>query len=235
VVLPTARGASDSGTTLPELLVSIILFGVVGAAVSVAIIATIRTTRGTDERVQNLSGAQLAVEDMSKLIQTAARLPVAAGNPMSPAIIVATQSELKFYGYDKPGSPPSIIDFSVSNGDLIETVTHSTNSGANACSPPYTYGGSRTRVLAQGLDDSPAIFSYATQPDAGGVVGGQPLTMTGSPPALSSAARDSVKLVTIQLEVDHDPNPGVAATVAKTVVALPNQLVPTPSLRTSAC
>jgi type II secretory pathway pseudopilin PulG len=235
VAFPTASGQSDAGTTLPELLVSIILFGVVGAAVSVAMIATIRTTRGTDERVQNLSGAQLAVEDMSKLIQTAARLPVAAGNPVSPAIIVATQSELKFYGYDKPGSPPSIIDFSVSNGDLIETVTPSTNSGANACLPPYTYGGSRSRVLAQGLGESPAIFSYAEQPEHAAVLGGQPLTMTGSPPALSSADRASVELVTILLEVDHDPNPGVASTVAKTVVALPNQLVSTDNLRASAC
>lgn len=234
---PDPHGSPDRGTTLPELLVSIVLFGVIAAAVSVTIIATMRLSRGTDERVQNLSGAQVAVDDMSKLIQTAAQLPVAAGDTPSPAITEATASDLHFYGYNDPGKPPSDIEFWVNNGDLLETITPVTGSGASGCLPPYALDQTdkRTRVLAEGLGDSPEIFSYATQPSTGGVVGGSTLAMAGSPPALSSDDLGDVELVTIALDVNDDPNPGVGSTVASTTVALPNHLVSVDNLRNSAC
>jgi type II secretory pathway pseudopilin PulG len=233
----------DAGTTLAELMVSTLVFTIILIVAGTALTMTIRTSRGTTERSNNLSGAQLAVDSMSKLIQTAAQPPAVVGGTPASAIITATANDLKFYGYYNPGAGPAKIEFSVISGNLVETVTPSTNSGANVCTPPFSYGATPTisRTLATGVGTSPTIFTYATQP-ATPVVSGSPMALSGTPASLTSTQLGQVELVTITLSVNNsgtsptgDANPPVSATGAQTTVSLPNHYVASTSIPGSAC
>lgn len=226
--------AADAGTSLAELLVSIVVFGIIGTIVTVTIIFTIGTSRATDDRVADLSGAQVSIDAMSKLIQTAAQPPAVSGATPAAAVIKATATDFQFYGYDVPGSPPAKIEFAVVNGDLQETVTPSTNSGPNACMPPYSYGAGVTRTLATGVATTEPIFSYYSQPTTADL-NGVPLSLVGSPPSLSATDMANVELVAMSLSVGNSTNPSVVSTAATTTVALPNHLVAVASLPGSAC
>jgi Tfp pilus assembly protein PilW len=228
-----ANGA-DAGTSLAELLVSMLVSSIIGTIATVSVIFTLRTSRATGARVTNLSGAQVALDAMSKLIQTAAQPPAVKGATPVTAVIAATATDFKFYGYNAPGAPPAQIEFKVVNGKLLETVTPATNSGPNACLPPYTYGASTTRTLATGVNTSHPVFTYFSQPTAANL-SGAPLSLIGSPPALSAVDRGGVELVGMTLSVGQSSNPKVAPTGASITVSLPNHLVATPSLPGAAC
>lgn len=215
----------DNGTSLAELMVSILVFGIIMIVATSCVIMIFRTYRGTNERASNLGGAQLAVDAMSKLIQTAAQPPVANGGTSPSAIITGTGNDLKFYGYNLPGQGPSVIEFSVNaSGQLVQSVTPSTNAGANICTPPFSYGTTTTRVLANGLSTTATIFTYATQ-STPPTIGGSTLTLSGTPAALSSAQAATVELVKINMSVNVSSNPKVSNTGAQTLVTLPNKLV----------
>jgi type II secretory pathway pseudopilin PulG len=226
------RAASDAGTSLAELLVSVLVFGIVGTIVMVSISVTLGTSRATNARVNNLSGAQVALDAMSKLIQTAAQPPAVEGATPAAAIITAKTNDLKFYGYDNPGAPPAQIEFAVVGDELRETVTPSTNTGPDACMPPYAYGSGVTRVLATGVSAGP-VFSYFSQPTAASLAG--VALAPGGSGSLSAADLPDVELVGMNLEVGQDSQPKVAGTNAVVTVALPNHLVDPLNVPGSAC
>ena len=225
---------SDAGTSLAELMVSIVVFGIIAMTVTITVTMTLRTFRATTDRVSNLGGAQVSLDAMSKMIQTAAQPPAIVGGTPTSAIIKATGTDFKFYGYDNPSAPPAEIEFAVVNGNLLETVTPSTNSGPHACSPPYSYGTGSTRTIATGINAVGNVFSYYSQPTAANITG-VALPFVGSPPALSTADLANVELVGINLSVGKSTNPSVTPTNASITVSLPNHLVATASLPGSAC
>jgi type II secretory pathway pseudopilin PulG len=229
-----ATGPADAGSSLAELLVSMVVFGIVGAIVTVTVTMTLRTSRATTDRVDNLSGAQVALDAMSKMIQTAAQPPAVNGVAPSAAVFKATGTDFAFYGYDTPGAPPAKIEFVVVNGNLRETVTPSTNSGPLACQPPYAYGTGVTRTLASGVSTSSPVFSYFSQPTATNLTG-MALSLVGTPASLSTSDMAAVELVGVTVLVGQNTNPSVAPTGATITVSLPNHLVATTSLPKSAC
>lgn len=227
-------GARDEGTSLAELLVSIVVFGIIAAIVTTTVTFTLRASRATSSRVGDLSDAQVTLDAMSKVIQTAAQPPAVEGATPAAAVIEATGTDFEFYGYNDPGAPPAKIEFALVGNEVQETVTPSTNSGPDACDPPYTYGAGTTRTVATGVSSSQPIFSYFAQPTAANLTG-VPLTLVGRPGALSTADMARVELVGITLSVNQSTNPPVASTGATITVSLPNHLVATPNLPGSAC
>jgi hypothetical protein len=129
-------------------------------------------------------------------------------------------------------------------GELVETVTPSTNAGPNACLPPYAYGASRSRVLARGLRSTASVFSYFGKPTTGSLTGAA-APMTGNPPSVPTTTPDltpdvvdsvsDIELVQIDLSVGTSSNPAVAPTHATIAVSLPNHLVASVNLPDSAC
>ena len=222
-------------SSLAELLTSMLVFGLVAIVVTTAMIMTLRTSRATSTRANSLGDAQVALDAMSKVIQTAAQPPAIEGATAAAALITATTTDLKFYAYNSPGSPPAQVEFRVTDaGELVETVTRSTNSGPSACLPPYHYGSGSTRVLARGISSGTQIFSYFGKPTTSNM-NGSALTLAGTPPRLATSDLGNVELVGIDLTVDPDSHPSVAATHATITVSLPNHLVAAANLPDSAC
>ncbi|HEX3900803.1 MAG TPA: hypothetical protein VHW74_16745 [Mycobacteriales bacterium] len=241
IVRLSQGGRDDRGTSLAELLTSIVLFAIVGGIVTTAITVTARTSRATQTRSSDLSAAQLALDAMSNLIQTAAQPPAVVGVAPVAAVISASSDDLGFYGYGHPGAPPEKIEFAVRGGVLTETITPSTNTGPGACKPPYSYGAASSRVLATGVSMTTPVFTYFGQPTVAAPTP-TPMPLVGSPPTLpptvvqtpaSNQGLSAVELVRIVLNVDQSSNPAVAPTGATITVALPNHLVS--SVPGSAC
>jgi prepilin-type N-terminal cleavage/methylation domain-containing protein len=227
--------APDEGMTLPELLVSIIVFGILAGAVVATMISTLGFFRGTNARANDLNGAQVAVDAMAKALQTATVLPVVSGTAPD-AVISAGPTSLSFYAYDTPGKGPSQIRFFLDPaGELVEQ-----RMAAKSCSPPFVYGTMTQRVLATGVTSgTPALFTYETAPS---VVypSGSPLPFVGSPPQLHSDPSDPpadqpghtgdddvgyVETVNIALSVYGTSGSDVKPTLVNTAVDLVNHQI----------
>ncbi|HWA66083.1 MAG TPA: type II secretion system protein [Mycobacteriales bacterium] len=222
----------DLGMTLPELLVSIIVFGILAGAVVATMTSTLGFFRSTSARASDLNGVQVAVDAMAKALQTATVPPVVSG--VAPdAIISAGPSDLSFYAYDTTGKGPSKIRFFInSSNQLVEQRTAATN-----CTPPFTYGATTSRVLASGVTSGdPSLFTYDAAPTPS-QVSGSPLPFVGSPkllrsdpdPVLAQQHNDDdigkVEMVNISLSVYGTPGAKVQASTASTTVDLVNHLV----------
>jgi prepilin-type N-terminal cleavage/methylation domain-containing protein len=222
----------EAGMTLPELLTSIIVFGILAGAVVATMTSTLGFFRGTNARANDLNGAQVAVDAISKALQTASVPPVASGTAPD-AVISAGPTDLSFYSYDTPGKGPSKLRFFINpSGQLIEQRTAATN-----CAPPYTYSAMTQRVLASGVSGGdPSLFVYDAQPTTT-FPAGSPLPFVGSPqllrsdpnPVFAQQRNDDdvgkVDMVTINLSVDGTRGANVKSTAVTTTVDLVNHLV----------
>jgi prepilin-type N-terminal cleavage/methylation domain-containing protein len=223
----------DEGLSLVELMVSIVIFGMIGAALTATVIITSQTVRNTSARADDLNNVQVALEDMTKLIATAANPPVPAGQTQVTALITAKNNDLSFYGYNKPGQAPSLIRFYVdSSNQLIESYTPSSQ-----CVWPYTWDTTQTRsrVLARNLTPGQTVFTYFAAPTTP-YPQGSPLPLTGSPAALDTTTSSPlVEEVGLSLSVDVVTAPDIPPTVATTQILLPNHQVDAQLLPESAC
>jgi prepilin-type N-terminal cleavage/methylation domain-containing protein len=229
--------ARDSGMTLPELLVSIIVFGILAGAVVATMVSTLGFFRGTTARANDLNGTQVAVDAMAKALQTATVPPVASGTAPD-AVISAGPTSVSFYAYDTPGKGPSQIRFYLDPaGELVEQRVAAKN-----CAPPFVYGAMTQRVLATGVTSgTPALFTYETAPSVD-YPSGSPLPFVGSPSQLHSDPTDPpvgqtghkgdddvgyVETVNITLSVYGTSGARVQATGDTTTVDLINHLAQT--------
>lgn len=220
-------GAKDDGYSLVELLVVMVMFSIIMVVVMTAVIASLRTYRGTSARAIDQNSEQVALDAMSKALRTAAPQPVASGTAGN-AILTAGPTDLKFYTYDVAGMGPSLVEFQVSGTNLTESVSHATN-----CTPPFTYGPTVTRTVATGLTAGQTVFTYATAATSG-APSGTTLTPTGSPALLSAANLANVELVTLNLSVASNSN-AAAATTAFSTVSLSNHLVASAKIPGTSC
>jgi prepilin-type N-terminal cleavage/methylation domain-containing protein len=219
--------------TLPELLVSIIVFGILASAVVATMTSTLGFFRGTTARASDLNGAQVAVDAIAKELQTATVPPVASGATPPDAVISAGPSDLSFYSYDTPGEGPSRVRFFIdSSSQLIEQRTPATN-----CVPPFVYGAMTHRVLATGVTSGdPSLFSYDAPPTVAFPTG-SPLPFLGTPQLLRSDPNPvfaqqnndddvgKVEMVTIALSVYGTNAAKVKPTAVTTTVDLVNHLI----------
>jgi prepilin-type N-terminal cleavage/methylation domain-containing protein len=229
------RRTDDRGMTLVELLVSMGVFTVLGLAVMATTITTMRTTRNTSARNDDLNKVQVAMDAMTKYIRTAAQPPVPSGVAASTAMISAGPTDIQFYGYDKPGAAPSLIRYYVDGTNrLIEERTPTSQ-----CTAPYTWAAAnkQTRVLATNLSTGQTIFVYHTVPVSAPVPmpTGSPLPTSGSPAVVAAADLVNIDSVAITLSVDVPTSPDIPSTRASSTVALQNHDANNTLLPGAAC
>lgn len=164
----------DSGMTLVELLVAMVLIGVLGAIVSAAVLMSHRQVRIADDEATGLSDTRVVVERLGRDIRGSRG--VDAG---------ATESNLVLwidYNSDYVRNTASQAD---------EIVTWSVvDQGTGQYNTLRQTAGGDVQIQARTLVSNLA-FCYQTEPDS-------PCLAT----PLSSAAADSTRLITVTLEYD---------------------------------
>lgn len=142
-----AAAAQDSGFTLVELLVSIVLLGVVGAIASAAVITATKTQRSTDGVVTARTEATKSVDRMSRDLRAANPLRAAAATDVTIDTLRGSTCERRRYYVD--GSNRLMLS--------IAPFTSGVGCGVSGATP----GTATTTVIADEVSaGGTPLFSY---------------------------------------------------------------------------
>lgn len=184
------RPRGDHGTTLAEMLVALIVFGVFATFISTTVLQTTRLTTTSGLRESGAQRASLVMNQISKDLRTAVRL--GPSNAPQVAFLSATETEVAFYSNVQPVILRERLY--VSGGELFRETklpdVGSTFPNLTYTSPDPTR--TTTRRLATTALQTAGLFTY---------------TVKGSPAPLTTVPTASLKDVTaIELLVALDPD-----------------------------
>lgn len=90
----------DRGTTLAELVVAMLVFGVFGTFLATSVLQTTRLTRDSAVRERTAQAASTAMAQITRDLRTALRVGPPAGEQV--AFVTATATEVTFYSAVEP-------------------------------------------------------------------------------------------------------------------------------------
>jgi prepilin-type N-terminal cleavage/methylation domain-containing protein len=185
------RPQGDDGTTLAEMLVALIVFGVFATFLSTTVLQTTRLAKTSALREGAAQTASLVMQQISKDLRTAVRL----GPSTSPqvAFLSATPTEVSFYSNVEPEIVRERLY--VSGGELFRETKRP---DAGSTFPDLTYASTdpartTTRRLATTALQSTGLFTY--------YVKANPTTPLATVPA---ADLKDVTAVGLQVALDPD-------------------------------
>jgi prepilin-type N-terminal cleavage/methylation domain-containing protein len=219
------RLRSDSGFTLVEVVMVLLLLGIVMTFTLKAMASYERAATGGIRRLENLGEARTLIEVISKDIRTATKLTV-TGSPFLPdpahptTYVLADDNAVTFYAnLNLSSTCPKKVQLYVNANKEIREVVTEPNSGV---SPPdcgtYTQYAPRSRLVGQyvaNAADEP-IFTYYY--DNGGVLTAFPTSAT----PLTTANGALVNSIGIELAIRKDTSLWVSHTTLINRVRLPN-------------
>jgi type II secretory pathway pseudopilin PulG len=223
----------EAGTTLPEMLVVMSLFLLIGGLVATTTVFAQRQTGITETRQRNGDGARIAMEAMSKTLRTAIQpaqlqygcLNCTGSAAGSSAVTSASTTSVRFFAnLDNAGAGPTIVTFATTldtttnTGTLTQTL-QAPNAGS---APNFTYctpGPTcpvTTRTLVRGVawPVSPAMFTFFDS--SGATIA---TAADGTVPAASLADIDALD---ITITVDAKRGYASAPTTVTNRVQMPN-------------
>jgi len=226
---------SESGMTLVEMAVVVVLLGIVTAFVLQSVASYERAATGGIRRLENLDEARVLMAVMTKDVRTAAKLD-ASLSPFVPSadpdVALADDNEVTFYAnLNMTTSCPKVIHLFVNERrELIEEVTEP---AAGSTTPPnclYDYadpGLTRTRLVGQYVandlnDPDHAIFTYYYDDGSGTLVQFSNQDAPEDLTPLSTSDALLVQAVGINLEIRKSTALPVAVTTLMNRVRLPN-------------
>ena len=223
----SVRG-DDAGVTLVELTVTMLVLASLVSMLVLMVTAGQRVSLGVKERMDQSNSSSLAMERMSRNLRTAVlqsqlttvcTLSVCTDS----AFLQGGPTSVQFYAdVDNPNNSigPSRVTYTVTNGNLIETLQKPDSPNPDASGYHYCTGGNgcviRTQTLATNVQTTDPVFSYysSAAPNVAMVMGtGNVLT------AAQLKLVDSID-VNIQVLVPGGANVGGATMIQR--VALPN-------------
>ena len=194
----------ERGTTLAEMLVALIVFGVFATFLATTVLQTTRLARTSALREGAAQGASLVMQQISKDVRTAVRLGPSATPQV--AFVSATPTELTFYS----NVEPTIVRerLYVSGGELFrETKVPDVGSAF----PDLTYTSTdptrtTTRRLATTALQTAGLFTYFVRNEV------TPLT------TVTGTDLKDVTSVSLQVALDPDGAGGLKPVVLATTV-----------------
>jgi Tfp pilus assembly protein PilV len=226
----TAAVRGDAGVTLAEMSVTMLVLGMLVAALAAMVVSGERITSGVKERLDQSNSATIAMQRMSRNLRTAvlqSQLTTACiiSSCTDSAFLVGSPTQVSFYAdVDNPKNTvgPSRVTYTVTAGALVETVQKPDSpvpdaTGYHYCTPGNAGCVVRTTTLATGVQTSPvSVFTYytAAAPNSGMAMG------TGG--VLSSAQLKTVDSIDISLQVVQAGGTPVGGATMVQRVALPN-------------
>jgi len=200
-------GRSDSGLTLAELMVTLVLMGVVGTLMLSATVMVSRTVTNAQASGDSLDIARIGMNRMARSIRAGIEI-VRSGQANQPAIDSMGANSLTIYS--SLGPSPTKITYAIdANRNLTETVV-----AAGGTSPYWTFTGTpKTTIIAYKIPTTaPNLFSYL---DANG-------TVLSIQSATDDATTGLVKQIQLNLQCDANPGKGVGPVTLTNTVVLPN-------------
>ena len=225
----SAAVRGDAGVTLAEMSVTMLVLGMLVAALAGMVISGERITAGVKERLNQSNAATIAMQRMSRNLRTAvlqSQLTTACiiSACTDSAFLVGSPTQVSFYAdVDNPKNAvgPSRVTYTVTAGALVETVQKPDSpvpdaTGYHYCTPGNAGCVVRTTTLATGVQTSTDVFTYytAAAPTTGMTMG------TGG--VLSSAQLKTVDSIDITLQVVQAGGTPVGGATMVQRVALPN-------------
>lgn len=150
-----ARARDESGASLPELLVGMLVGSVVLAGVATVYVGSLRTTQTSTDRAAATADARVAMEAVTRRLRVAEVPPSATTPSTATALVEAAADRVTFYAsVAAPGSSadpaPTRVQYRVDTaaGCLQETLTP-----ASGTAPGYTWlpADERTRCVVLGV------------------------------------------------------------------------------------
>ena len=209
----------ESGLTLVELLVAILIFGLLLTMVGGAYSTISKTITLATNTNQNVSFSSLGMSEMSKVLRFASTNPV-LGHPLDdPAFVVANAETVTVYSYvDANATTPLPVEvtFSLdSQRRLVETRYAAVAVATGYYSFQATPYSTRilTGVVLAPSTGEPSLFTYLN-------AGGTALTPGSS--GLSSTQIPLVAAVQIRLKIKGNTVNGANPIILTNTVGLPN-------------
>lgn len=188
---PRARPRGDDGTTLAELVVAMVVFGLLSTLLATTVLQTTRVTRTSVVRETTAQRASVAMTQVSKDLRTA--LPVGPTTGVQSAFEKATPTEVIYYASVEPNVRRHRLR--VSGGTLVR---ESSDPDTGTTYPALTFAANnafRTRLVVQsGLDlgTSGALFTYFLGTSTTGVT------------TVATADLPNITAVEVRLAIDGD-------------------------------
>lgn len=215
--LRTLRAANDDGLSLVELLVSMMITGIVLAIVGSLFVNVARITTNSNATTTRNGVASNVINEVSKVIRTAANNAVSGRVDPDPALAVATPTTLTLYSFvdASPALPaPSKVSFRFdANGNLVEDRVQGTDSNGYWVFTSAV----RTRILPgpmQNLTGADAFFVYL---DADGNAINLPNTS-----GLSLVQRAAVRSIQVTVRIANQSAAGSDPILIINTVGMPN-------------
>jgi type II secretory pathway pseudopilin PulG len=243
--LAVLRRDREAGTSLAELLVSMLILGVIVIAVATIAIGFQRSTGQIAARQDQVDGARTASERMAKVMRTAVKPSslmncTAAACSDIDAFLAATPTTMKFYANlnnPKNAVGPSQVSYTVATsgvdaGKLIERV-QTPDSATPDTAIGYTYCDAtlatatpdcklrlKVQTLATGVvvDSTHTLFSYFSDTDSVNA-----MVPAGAGSSLTAAQIDQVLSVELRPTVQSTSNTKPKPTTYIQRILLPNQ------------
>lgn len=219
---PTAgRGRSDTGVTLIEVMVGMVIFSVLGSLLAGFVISTLRTSSGTSSRISNVDELRVAMDDITKGLRTAIRpeqINVACATACDAAFLAASSSAVTFYANHGVTGKAQLTTYRVEENLPVKPGTGRFVEERFAEAAP---GGSPSTTCATGCTKR-TLATGLTWP----VVGADPVFAFADDHCAAfttTLARADIACVVVDLPVvGARDNPGTSATAT---VFLPNSVM----------
>ncbi len=201
---------------MTELLVTMMISGIVLAAVGTMFINIALVTNNSNRTIQRNGIATNIMDAVTQVVRTAANNAVSTSVDPDPALVAATASSLTIYSFvnTNPTLPgPTKVRFTFDGqGNLVEERWVGTKSGSYWV---FT-GGATTRTVGgpvENVTGTPAFFTYL---DASGA----PITPGGS--GLTLTQRKLVATITVRVRITNLPTTGSAPVELTNTIGMPN-------------
>jgi type II secretory pathway pseudopilin PulG len=212
----TSNGSTEDGLSLVELIVTIMVTSLVMAIVGSVFVNVARVTVNSNATTTRSGIAANVMDEISKVLRTAADNPIAGTSVPDPAVVAGTPTAMTIYSFvdaNPAGPAPTKVGFRIdAQNNLIEDRwTASTSAGYWV----FT-GGPSSRTVGGpilSLAGNDALFVYL---DSAGVV----LTPSGS--GLSAADRAAVASIQITVQIQNQLTTGSDPIVIINTVGLAN-------------
>jgi hypothetical protein len=210
------RGIDERGTSLVEVMMTVLLLGIVLAVVYGGIGSLSNAAEGSNVRLQNLDEGRVMMATTTKDIRTATQPSSGAS-----AFVVAKPNELQFYAnLDNPNAAASLVHLYIgSSTELVEEYTSATDAtGAVTCTQQpcsYLTANKKTRFVGRYVvnDATHPLFTYF---DVGGAV------LSSGASGLSATQLLQVRSVQVNLLVSKTHAYSASTTAMENTVGLPN-------------
>jgi prepilin-type N-terminal cleavage/methylation domain-containing protein len=208
---------NDAGMSLVELLVSIIVFGILGSMVLSMWVASNKSVVSTSGNDLNTQSAGNLVNEVSRVIRGGTTNPTTGGGEDA-ALISATPSSITMYSYVDSNvvtTTPFLVNFSIdpATGQLQEKRWPATVGTTGLFTFDQTKAPTLSRTLPGKITSPSTLFSYA---DA------TPTTLPFTGGVLSATNRAAATSVTITVTLQASSNSTVKPATLQNTVGMPN-------------